>query len=284
MKPWFKTTYPYGVGGMNHGVGHLSFGPDGMLYVGSGARTDGGEVRGDKGTYYQGAEVDITACIWQLDPKAKKPKIEVHARGLRNPYGFAWDGDGTMFAFSNGPDYSAPEEMDLILPGRHYGFPYQFSNWPIKPHFPYEHTPPPPKGVEFTMPVMNMGPDAGGSAEGLGTFDAHSCPGGAIWCGADFPEPLRGGFLVTRFGNMLGPPAAPKDVGFDLISVHVDKNGDAKATARVEAVLSPLSRPLDILQIGPGRMLILEYSRATGTRNQSSWGPGRILELAVEAQ
>lgn len=279
LQPWFRTTYPYGIGPYNHGVSHMAFGPDGMLYVNSGSRTDGGE-EGNDPKRFKGGEVEITACLWRLDPNASQPKIEVLARGIRNAYGFAWDDAGNLFTFSNGPDANAPEEMDFIQPGRHYGFPYQFADWPVKPGFPYSYTPKPPEGVEFVHPVVNLGPAAGGSAAGLSTFDAHSSPGGAIWCGNDFPESLRGSFLLTRFGNLLGPPAAPEDVGFDLLSVRPEKRTDGTWAARVTTVLAPLARPLDVLALGEGRVLILEYTRPTDFKSKIGWLPGRVLELA----
>jgi glucose/arabinose dehydrogenase len=151
----------------------------------------------------------------------------------------------------------------------------------VKPGFPYAYTPAPPPGLEFTPPVMNLGPAGGGSATGLSTFDAHSSPGGAIWCGDDFPAAWRGSFLVTRFGNLLGPPAAPEDVGFDLLSVRVEKNlPGQRVTAHVNTVLAPLARPLDVLGIGQGRVLILEYTRPVDFKSKVGWLPGRVLELA----
>ena len=280
LQPWFTVRYPFGNGGFNHGVSHLAFGPDGMLYVASGSRTDGGEPCRDPRTKTQG-EVDETACIWRLDPRAEAPRIEVFARGLRNPYGFAWDGQGHLFTFSNGPDYSSPEEVDFIEPGKHYGFPYQFADLPVRPHFPYPHTPSPPEGLVFTHPVANLGPAGGGNARGLSTLDAHSCPGGVIWCGADFPPPLGGGFLVPRFGNLLGAPAAPDDVGFDLLAMHPARRDDGTWQARTQTVLAPLGRPLDAHRIGPGRVLILEYTRPTTFRDGLGWLPGRIIELSA---
>ena len=85
---------------------------------------------------------------------------------------------------------------------------------------------------------------------------------------------------MTRFGNLLGPPAVQEDVGFDLLSVRVDKTSSSRVTAKVTTVLAPLARPLDVLSIGRGHVLILEYTRPTDFKNKIGWLPGRVLELA----
>jgi hypothetical protein len=86
--------------------------------------------------------------------------------------------------------------------------------------------------------------------------------------------------LVTRFGNLLGPPAVQNDVGFDLLSVRVDKSAAGHPTATVTTVLAPMARPLDVLSIGRGHVLILEYTRPTDFKSKTGWLPGRVLELA----
>jgi glucose/arabinose dehydrogenase/mono/diheme cytochrome c family protein len=276
---WFRATYPHG-GGFNHGISHLAIGPDGMLYLASGSRTDGGEkteVHPDAPT----GEVETTAALWKFDPAAKEPKMEVIARGIRNPYGFAWDAAGNLFTVANGPNANAPEEMDHIVPGRHYGFPYQFSDWPLVPK-PYPHTPDAPAGMEFSKPVKNLGPDGGA---GSSTFDPHSCPGGMIWCGEDFPEPLRNAFVVTRFGNLLAESTTRlKDAGFDVLAMKLARGEDGAWTAKTTTVLAPLGRPIDIVQTSPGTVLILEHTRPTNMRDGLGWMPGRVIELKANVQ
>jgi hypothetical protein len=272
-KPWLKTEYPYGIGPFNHGVGHIAFGPDGMLYVNSGSRTDGNEPGKDK-RYYKGGETRLTACLWRLDPKQAKPKIEIYARGLRNAYGFCWNDKGEMFATDNGPDADAPEELNQIERGKHYGFPYQFSNWTKKP---YSYTPDPPANVKFTLPIANYGPDGGGSAKKpLYTFHPHSSPSGIVFLGKDFPKAYRGGFFVARFGNLLERPR----VGFDLLHVRLKKKAGVYR-ARVKTVLFPIARPVDVHLAGKGKVYICEYSRQIDNKGFNGMLPGRVLELAV---
>ena len=276
---WFTHTYPHG-GGFTHGISNLAFGPDGFLYVSSGSRTDGGEKPPNHPDSPPG-ETDTTACLWRFDPKAEHPKLEVIAPGLRNVYGFAWDPSGKLFTVSNGPDANAPEEMDQIEPGKHYGFPYQFSDWPVAPGKPYPHTPTAPPGLTFTPPVKNLGPAGGGSSTGMSTFHPHSSPAGMIWCDKDFPAPIGGGFLVTRYGNLLGADRTgiAEDVGFDVLSVHLTREPDGRWSARTDSILAPLGRPIDVIRVGPGRAIVLEYTRPISFKDGLGWLSGRVIEL-----
>lgn len=274
--PWLKVSYPWGIGPFNHGVSHIAQGPDGFLYVSSGSRTDGNEP-GQDPKYFKGGELPLTACIWRIDPKVEKPEVEVYARGLRNPYGFCWTDKGEMFATDNGPDADAPEELNCIEAGKHYGFPFQFADWKEKP---YPYTPDPPAGVTFQLPVANLGPAASGSAgKPFYTFGPHSCPAGIVFLGDDFPEPYRGSLLVGRYGNLI---KTPSDAGFDLLRLKPVKNAQGNYETEVHTVLAPLGRPLDLVTLGKGKVYILEYSRQTEHRADVGMLPGRILELSVK--
>ncbi len=272
LKPWFTTNYP-GNSSYLHAAEHIAFGPDGFVYISNGARTDGNEANGDT-NYYQKGETEITACIWRLDPRQTPPTMEVYARGIRNAYGFTWSPKGEMFATENGPDAPAPEELNLIEKGKHYGFPYRFADWTKKA---YNHTPEPPAGMEFTLPIPNMGPDGGFMGSSISSFDPHSCPGGIVWLSDDFPEPYRDTMLLTRFGNFI---REPRDAGFDILQVRLKKNSTAQYESEVRSFLAPLGRPVDIHQSGKGSLYILEYSRPT-TPALSYSMPGRIVEVKV---
>lgn len=271
-QPWCRTTYPFGVGPYNHGVSHIAQGPDGKMYVTSGSRTDGGEP-GTQPNYATTGETPVTACLWRIDPEADVPVAEVYASGLRNTYGFCWDDAGRLVGTENGPDAHAPEELNLIEQGHHYGFPFQFADWDTKA---YAHTPETPQGLKIVRPLRNTGPAAGGGSheKGMATFDPHSCPSGLVWLDATWPAPLGGTFLTARFGNLLKLDGG--DVGFDVLQIRADF---ARRTARVDRAVGPLGRPIDLLALPQGhRVLIAEYCR--GANLAAGLGtPGRLLIL-----
>ncbi len=271
--PWLRTNYSFGVGPYNHGVSHIAQGPDGMLYVNSGSRTDGGEP-GTQPNYATTGEEPVTACLWRLDPGSETPSVEVFARGLRNSYCFCWDPAGRLLATENGPDADAAEELNLVEQGHHYGFPFQFSDWTTNA---YPHTPATPPGLVITKPLRNIGPDGGGGTGGLSTFDPHSCPLGIVWLEADWPAPLGGSFVTARFGNLL---AREKDVGFDLLQMRPDFKA---MTTTATQVLAPLARPIDLFKLPGHRLVIAEFSHAT-TLAAGMGTPGRLLILSPKPE
>ena len=271
---WFQTQYP-GNSGYVHGLEHIAFGPDGMLYANSGARTDAAQP-GRGGKWYTGGETPVTACIWQINPRSEPPAMTVFAQGIRNAAGFCWNDRGEMFATENGPTAHAPEELNLIERGKHYGFPYTFGD--LGATKVYSHTPDAPQDLQLTLPIPNLGPDGGFDGKPCYTFDAHSSPAGIVFLGDDFPEGYRGTFVLARFGNM---EKLPRDAGFDVLHATLSRDAEGKYQAHVRTLLAPLGRPMDVHLGAGGKIFVLEYSRATN--NAMSYAlPGRVLELAVK--
>ena len=102
----------------NHNGGRIAFGPDGMLYVGTG---DAGQTSRSQDL------ADPSGKILRLtpdgDPAEGNPTAgsPVYSLGHRNVQGLAWDADGRMFAAEFGQN--DVDEVNLIQPGRNYGWP-----------------------------------------------------------------------------------------------------------------------------------------------------------------
>ena len=110
--------------GTIHSSGRVRFGPDGAMYVGAG---DAGN-----GANSQNTSV-LNGKILRVAPGAFRGGTvtpQIHALGVRNPQGFAWQpGSGRFFSTEHGPSGfdgpSGDDELDLIVPGGNYGWPYE---------------------------------------------------------------------------------------------------------------------------------------------------------------
>src|SRR2546423_2067942 len=185
----------------NHNGGGMVFGPDGLLYLGLGGGGSAGDPFGNAQDPSR-----ILGKLLLIDVDAGTPysippsnpfasgggRGEVYAYGLRNPWRFSFDrATGALWLADVGQD--TWEEVDLILPGRNYGWNHR------------EGTHCYPLGTSFCLgafvdPVVEYS-----HAEGA------SITGGYVYRGATLPD-LPGHYVYGGFRSRhiwAVPPAGP---------------------------------------------------------------------------
>jgi len=101
--------------------GFLKFGPDKKLYVGTGTVSDSSHLPQDLDS--------LSGKILRLNDDGSIPKDNpfpnspVYSLGHRNPQGMTWDNIGQMYLAELGPEKN--DEINLIKPGKNYGWPEQ---------------------------------------------------------------------------------------------------------------------------------------------------------------
>ncbi|MDI1495707.1 MAG: glucose sorbosone dehydrogenase [Cenarchaeum symbiont of Oopsacas minuta] len=101
--------------------GVLKFGPDKMLYLGTGSISDNAILAQDKNS--------LIGKILRISPTGDIPidnpnaDSYVYALGMRDPRGFGWDLNGTMYATDTGPGKN--DEINVIYASGNYGWPHQ---------------------------------------------------------------------------------------------------------------------------------------------------------------
>ena len=128
-------------GGVGHGRNDLAVGPDEKIYSIHG---DSVEAPKDAKDYSLGDEESRTekspgeGRLIRFDPATGK--VETLARGLRNPYGIAFNADGEMFTydadaeFDMGTPWYRPTRVDQLTVGSDFGWRSVTGKWP--PYYP----------------------------------------------------------------------------------------------------------------------------------------------------
>jgi glucose/arabinose dehydrogenase len=102
----------------NHNGGRIKFGPDGMLYAGTGDAANTASSQDPDSP--NGKILRLTP---EGDPAPGNPRAgsPVYTLGHRNVQGLAWDSAGRMYAAEFGQNRL--DEVNRIEPGRNYGWP-----------------------------------------------------------------------------------------------------------------------------------------------------------------
>jgi glucose/arabinose dehydrogenase len=301
--------YPLSKTPFDHLFNGIVVSPDGKwVYVNSGSRTDHGEEENNGAQFQDVREAPLTARILRLPADAINLTLEnnegaleglTYARGTRNAYDLEFAPNGDLFAVDNGPDADFPDELNWLREGHHYGFPWQFGDQDNPQQFPdytsisdkrlspdftavkigaYRRDPEFPKSPGgFTLPIINLGPDADqyraedGSQHDasdedlpLYTFTPHRSPLGLVFVtSAEMPLDFQGNetglsaFLLSwgaAGGNLT-------DRGQDLLHLRLTKRGD-----NYEAVTTQIARgfvnPIDAVLID-NKLCVLDFGTGT---------------------
>lgn len=177
----------------NHNGGQLAFGPDGYLYVGVGDGGSAGDPLGNGQNKSTLLGTILRLDVGVVDGKGSygipednpflgspgQARPEIWAYGLRNPWRFSFDPEtGALWAADVGQNRY--EEVDLIEPGRNYG-------WNV------------------TEGTSCFSPRTGCSREGLeepvatyGRADGCSVTGGYVYRGSRLPS-LYGAYVYGDY-------------------------------------------------------------------------------------
>jgi glucose/arabinose dehydrogenase len=114
-----------GLNASNHNGGALHFGPDGMLYIAVGDNDNSSNAQSMSTTFGKLLRINKDGSIPSSNPffsSTSGNNRAIWARGLRNPYTFAFD-PGSSLMFINDVGESTWEEINDGIAGANYGWP-----------------------------------------------------------------------------------------------------------------------------------------------------------------
>ena len=245
-------------------------GPDGMLYLTAGSTCNACAEPNPE-----------NATMLRMAPDGSSRTI--FASGLRNTIGYGFEPEtGEVFGMDHGTDWLGDneqhEELNQIVEGNRYGWPYVFADGMYNPQ-DY-----PPGGI--TMPEWEAR-----SAEAIGLYTPHAAPMQlAFYTGEQFPEEYRGdAFVATRGSWNRRPPS-----GYEVVRVQFEDGRPVGFEPFVQGFLvqepggewGHLGRLCGLAQTPDGALLLsddtngvvyrIAYQGAGGARGRAPGAPTNV--------
>jgi glucose/arabinose dehydrogenase len=213
-----------------HGGKFIAFGPDGKLYVPSGAPCNICEP-----------DPDLYANLMRMNPDGSA--LEVFARGIRNTVGFDWDPDTHQLWFTdNGRDMlgddAPPDELNhAAKAGMHFGYPYCHGGTIADPEYGGKRS-----CAEFAAPAQNLGPHV-------------ASLGMRFYTGAQFPAAYRKQIFIAEHGSW----NRSRKIGYRVSVVRIEGGKAVSyqpfATGWLQGEQA-WGRPADVLVMPDGSLLV----------------------------
>ncbi len=211
--------------------------------------------KGPDGWFYLSTGSSCNVCIeehpwraaiirFRIGPEGRARDVELFARGLRNSVGFDWrPGENVMYAVNAGSDMMGDdvprEELNRVVRGGHYGWPYVHEHGVKDPRFWKRR----PKGVKFIEPVH--------------TFTAHSTPLSIRFLRHQ-PDITPGSVaLVARRGSW----NRSRKSGYDVRWVDFHPDGRISDRPFLTGFLrgqQTLGRPVDVFEARDGTVYVTD--------------------------
>ena len=179
----------------------LQFGPDGALYVSVGSTCNACIEPNPE-----------NATLLRLDPDSGQRRI--YASGLRNTIGFGWQPSSSrLYGMDQGIDWLGndhqKEELNEILDGKRYGWPYIYEDSKLNPQ---------DEPLKVTQPAW-----ARMSEEPVGMYTAHAAAMQlAFYDGSLFPADYRNDAFVAMHGSWNRKPSS----GYEVVRIRFNGSGD----------------------------------------------------------
>jgi glucose/arabinose dehydrogenase len=248
-----------------HNTNGLALGPDGLLYITNGSRSDSGfnaEGGGAEVAPYSGSVLRVDPAATGLVPD---PSMVV-ATGFRNIFDIAFKpGTARAYVPMNGPDGmtygnitrpAGEDTLNVFDAGdgvvEHFGFPWCLYDRKKGGLAGFTQDASQGSCNPLTPAAFSAIPGPAVQAKPSALFGLHvSSDGLAFNPGTNFPKAYRGDLFVAEFGNFFGNDV----VGHKIVRVHFTPSGQvASVTDFMTGVL-----PLDLTFAPDGSMWVAEY-------------------------